>query len=137
MPEIISINKSQDPTNPAAMADVIEKLIAAKYASPDWVRQGPNFIVNKTSGQAVNLNQEASDILQDQPLRQDTVAVVQNDDGAHEVIWVDQSALQAAGGDLQVLKKNLNATLQPGMSPVTMALLLAGAVGLVWVLGKK
>ncbi len=136
MPEVISVNKSMDPLNPAAMTDVIEKLVAAKYGSPDWTRQGPNFIANKVTGQVINLNQEATSILEDAPVRQDAIAVVKTDSGDHQIIWVDQTALQAAGGDLQVLKKNLNETLSPGLTPMTWALILGGGAFIYWMAKK-
>ncbi len=137
MPEVVSVNKTKDPLNPAAMSDTIEKLVAAKYSSPDWVRQGPNFIVNKVTGETVNLNQEATAALINEPVRDDVVAVVADDTGAHSMIWVDQSALHAAGNDLQVLKANLNTTLKTPMSKTTVLLLVGGAALLLYVATKK
>ncbi len=123
---VISIRKNTDYINPAAMEDTITKLVAAKYSGPDWVRQGVNWIKNKATGETVNLNQEATDILNANPPREDVVAVVEKADGAHEVVWIDQTALKAAGGDISVVRRNLEATLS---SPIPWALILAGGAG--------
>lgn len=137
MAQVISVTASRDNLNPAAMADTIENLVSTKYYGTDWVRQGPNFISNKATGQSINLNAEATAILEDAPLRQDAVVVVQNDAGGHEVIHVAEDAVKAAGNDFETLRQQINATLPQGMSLSVKLLLGAAALGgLYWALKR-
>ncbi len=126
---VVSIRKVTDKVNPAAVEDTIAKLVAAKYPPPDWVKQGPNFIKSMSTGEVVNLNQEATEILQANPIREDALAVVQSDDGTEQSVWIDQVAVQAAGGDLGQVARNLQATLSPAFNPKMILIIGAGLVG--------
>jgi hypothetical protein len=88
----------------------IEEIVKSTYSDPTWVRQGPNFIKNQTTGEVVNLNQVATASLEAAP-RTDAVAVVQKDDGTHEKVFVTEDAVKAVGGDLVALKNQVQKTL--------------------------
>lgn len=130
--QVISIRKNTDYINPAAMEDTINKLLAAKYPPPDWVRQGVNWAKNTKTGEMANLNMEATEVLNSNPPRDDVIAVVEKADGAHEVVWIDQTALKAAGGDLTVVRRNLENTLKS--APIPWTLILAGGAGVAAVM---
>ncbi len=129
--EVVGIRRVTDKLNPAAMEDVINKLIASTYPAPAWVRQGPNYTKNAATGEVVNLNQEATKILEANPLREDVQAVVAKEDGSHEVLWIDETAVKQAGGDLNIVKANLQAALSPVFSTKTLIISAGVVVGLV------
>lgn len=136
--QVISVRKSGDKANPAAMEDVINKLVATKYPPPAWVRQGPNWATNKETGEAVNLNQEATEILLNNPLREDVIAVVEKDTGEHEVLWVDQTAVVAAGGNLDVVRENLQKVIGgAGMSGKTLMIIGLAGVAVFVVMRRR
>jgi len=104
--------------NPAAVEEKINQLIAANYSGPDWVRHGPNWMVNSVTGEDVNLNQQAIAILQSEPPRQDAVAIVRDGEtGEEKRLWVNQDAVKAAGGNMFILRDNLQAVL--GENPLS------------------
>lgn len=157
--QVVSVAIATSKDNPAAITAKMAELMKTKYfpmprvetkgpfgvtivAFPgrEWIPQGPNFIKEKYTGAVVNLNQEAIAALQAEAPRQDVVAVVKNDAGETSHVWVDQSALQAAGGNLDALKTNLNQVMaSPSGGLDAKKVLIAGgvAVGLYWLFTRR
>lgn len=110
---VLRVSLVHNKDNPAAVEQKIQELIVAKYSGDGWVRAAPSFMDNKLTGESVNLFNEAYAILEQEGDRNDAVAVVQSPDGEERHLFVHQDAVEAAGGDLQILKTNLQEVLGP------------------------
>lgn len=108
---VLRVSKTNILDNPAAMAEKISALVEALYSGPEWQRQGPNFIANKSTGEVVNLNQAAIALLQEEGPREDAIAVIATPEGEEKRVFVNQDAVKAAGGDMRVLAANLQTVL--------------------------
>ncbi len=112
--QVISVNKVTSADNAAAMMEKIEALVTAHYSGPSWSRVSPNWVKNLETGEMINLNQEAVKILQDEGPRMDAVATVETPEGERKQVWIPQDAVAAVGGDMRVLKANLQTVLSEG-----------------------
>jgi NTP pyrophosphatase (non-canonical NTP hydrolase) len=111
---VISVQRATQIDNNAAMMEKMDELIAAHYSGPAWERQGPNWMVNRESGEAVNLNMEAIKALQAEGPRMDAMATVETAEGERKQVFIPQDAVIAVGGDMKVLKNNLQKVLSEG-----------------------
>lgn len=112
--QVISVNKVTGADNQAAIVDKIDALVSAHYSGPAWSRISPNWVKNLETGEMINLNQEAITILQAEGPRMDAVATVETPEGERKQIWIPQDAVAAVGGDMRVLKNNLQKVLSEG-----------------------
>lgn len=128
-----AINILSAADNAAAVNERIAQIIAAIYSGPDWKRMGPNFMQNVSSGEVVNLNQEAVKELQAEGPRADAVATVSDAAGVHRSIFIPQDAVQAAGGNLSTVAAKLQAVLNEAAAPLDKVPLWVYGVGLAGV----
>jgi len=112
--EVIRVSKVTIKDNEAAMTEKIAQLVAAKYTGPYWSPVGTNWMKDLRTGEMINLVMEATDILQKEGPRMDAVAVVMTPEGEEKRVWIPQDAVKAVGGDMKVLKENLQKVLSEG-----------------------
>lgn len=135
MPAIKNVTTFTARDNAVAVEKTINDLIAKKYSGAQWVRRGPNWIENTETGEAVNMNAEAVDLLHRGPDRKDVVISVVHDDGAIEKINIPSETVQStAGGDVRLLRARVQAMLDDAVPKIPWLWIGigVGAVALYW-----